>query len=60
MVGLEYAERAESSLEDRPENWVWLARARLAVGICYGKLALEGTFFTNTHVRATHACASTQ
>eukprot|EP00026_Physarum_polycephalum_P003812 Phypoly_transcript_03828.p1 GENE.Phypoly_transcript_03828~~Phypoly_transcript_03828.p1 ORF type:complete len:744 (+),score=125.51 Phypoly_transcript_03828:93-2324(+) len=44
-MGLEYAEKAEKVLEDRPENWVWLARSRLAVGICCGKLALEAKSF---------------
>lgn len=50
VMGLEYAEKAENSLEDKPENWVWLARARMAVGICYGKLGLEGKKIVTTHL----------
>lgn len=50
VTGLEYAEKAESSLEDKPENWIWLARARMAIGICYGKLGLEGISIINCFV----------
>lgn len=45
QTGLEYADVAVHTLEDRPENQIWLARARLAVGICYQKLALEAQAF---------------